>query len=179
MLVSSSPCRYATGGAAAGSSTGIRVVRSLFGRTVLIGAEGVQGDVGSGTRHAGELLARDEPPAPPQRNQLPDLVPVPGHSERLPALDSVHDLFGPVTEITLGDLRLSAHGATVRGVGRGVLLGATVGVEPQGALPGGPGDRLSPGAVAQPSSLTNVRQASRPKPMTGPVGRLLSRTGTR
>src|SRR3954466_10017852 len=84
MLVSSRPWSY---------SAGIGVVRLLLSSGVLVGPECLQGDIRRGAGHGGELRARNEPPTPTERDQLPDLVPVAGDSEGLTALDGVHDLF--------------------------------------------------------------------------------------
>src|SRR5262245_57973547 len=101
MLVSRSPCWY---------STGIGVVRLLLCGGVLVGAEGVQGDVRGGAGHGGELAAGDEAAAFAQGNELANAMAVAGDGEGLPPLDGVHDLFGPGAQVTLSDLRLCSHG---------------------------------------------------------------------
>jgi len=64
----------------------------MLSREILICPECIQADAGSISRHRGELRTGDEAAAPPQRDQLPDTVTVPGNGEGLPVLDRVHDL---------------------------------------------------------------------------------------
>src|SRR4030088_912771 len=84
MLVSSSPL--------SGRSLVIWVRRPLLQRGLLVGPERVEIHGGGAARHRGELLPRDEPPSPAQRDQLADAMAVPRARERLPPLDGVHDL---------------------------------------------------------------------------------------
>lgn len=88
-------------------SARIGVARLLLGRGVLTGPEGPQGHVRRGAGHGGELRARNEPPTPTKRDELPDPMPAPSHRERLAALDGVHDLFGPAPQVALRDLGLN------------------------------------------------------------------------
>src|ERR1022692_2626457 len=101
MLVSSSPRWWL--------SPVIGSARFVVQRCVLVGPERADVDGGRAPGHGGEFLARHEPPAAPQRDQLADPVPVAGDGERLPVLHGVHDLLGPVAEISLSDLRLRCH----------------------------------------------------------------------
>jgi hypothetical protein len=41
---------------------------------------------------------------------LADTVAAAGDGEGLPVLDRIHDLFRPVAQVALGDLRLFTHG---------------------------------------------------------------------
>ena len=78
----------------------------MVGRRFQIGAEGLDVRAGSAAGQGGELRLRHEPASAPQRNELADRVAVAGNSECLPVLDGVHDLPGPVPQVTLGNLRL-------------------------------------------------------------------------
>ena len=64
-------------------------------------------------RQGNELLTRDKPTPPPQRDQLSDPVAVPGNSEGLAVLYSVHDLPRSRSQIALTDLGVSRHSIMV------------------------------------------------------------------
>ena len=64
----------------------------VYSCCVLIGPERLQVNGRAVVRRRGELLPGDEPVPLSQRDQLPDPVAVPIDSERLPALDGIHDL---------------------------------------------------------------------------------------
>src|SRR5215467_14601661 len=70
MLVSSSP--------RCGRSPLIRVRGPLVQGGLLVGPERVEIDGRSAAGHGGELLSRDEPPSPAQRDELADPVAVAG-----------------------------------------------------------------------------------------------------
>src|ERR1022692_4472107 len=101
MLVSSKPCAL--------RSPVIGAVRVVVERCVLVGSESVDVDGGRAAGHGSEFLPGDEPAPAPQWDQFADPVPVAGDGERLPILDGVHDLLGPVAEISLCDFRLRCH----------------------------------------------------------------------
>src|SRR5512146_2678778 len=76
MLVSSRPCWW--------RSLVIRAGLVVIGCGVLAGAERLNAGGSGAAGHGGELLPGDEAAALPQRDQLADLVAVPGDGERLP-----------------------------------------------------------------------------------------------
>ena len=76
---------------------------------VLVGPECRQVNSWGVARGRGEVSPRDEPPTASDRDQFANLTAVPGHGERLPTLDRVHNLPGLVPQIPLRDLRLRAH----------------------------------------------------------------------
>jgi hypothetical protein len=78
-------------------------------RGLLISTEDIEVDCRRRIRHRSELRSADELASAPHGNQFTDLVTVPGDSERLTILDGVHDVLGPVAQIPLGDVGLSAH----------------------------------------------------------------------
>jgi hypothetical protein len=88
----------------------------VFERRFLVGPERLDVHGRSVTRGRRKFLPWDEPPTVPQRDQFADPVAVAGDNERLPILDGIHDLFGSVAEITLGDLRLCSHASSIEGV---------------------------------------------------------------
>jgi hypothetical protein len=81
----------------------------MIGGSVLIGAKARDVDCCGVVRHRSELVSRDEAPASTQRDQLADLVAIPGDRERLAAFNGIHDLFRPLPKVALRDLGL-AHG---------------------------------------------------------------------
>src|SRR5882724_11888382 len=93
----------------------VRAVLVMVDGRILIGSERVEIDRRSTSGHGREFLARDELSSAPQRYQLANAVAVPCHCESLPVLDGVHDLLGPITQITLGDLRLRRHDPSLDG----------------------------------------------------------------
>jgi hypothetical protein len=82
----------------------------MIDRCVLVGTERFDVNTRSIPGHSRELLPSDEPAPTTQRDQLRDPVTIARNRERLPMLDSVHDLLGPVAQIPLGDLWLDSHG---------------------------------------------------------------------
>ena len=81
----------------------------VYSCCVLIGPERLQVNGRAVVRRRGELLPGDEPAPLSQRDQLPDPVAVPSDSERLPALDGIHDLPCPVPQVAGSDLLLRTH----------------------------------------------------------------------
>jgi hypothetical protein len=85
----------------------------MIGCDVLVGPESHDVNRGRIARHRSELLPGDESTSPAQRNQLCDSVTITRDGKGLAMLDRVHDLSGSVAQITLSDLRLAGHKATL------------------------------------------------------------------
>jgi hypothetical protein len=91
-------------------------VQVVFERCLLVGPESLDIDGWRAAGHGGEFLPGDEPPSVSQRDQFADPVPIAGDGEGLPVLDRVHNLLGPVAEISLGDFRLRCHKRNSKGM---------------------------------------------------------------
>src|ERR1022692_750583 len=108
MLVSSKPCAL--------RSPVVGAVRVVVERCVLVGSECLDLDGGRAAGHGSEFLPGDEPAPASQGDQFADPVPIAGDGEGLPVLDRVHNLLGPVAEISLGDFRLRCHKRNSKGM---------------------------------------------------------------
>jgi hypothetical protein len=86
----------------------------VIGYRILISTESLDIDTRGVAGHRRELLSRDEPTPTPQWDQLTDPVTITGDCERLPMLDRIHDLLGPVAQVALGDLGLWRHDTIIR-----------------------------------------------------------------
>jgi hypothetical protein len=85
----------------------------MIERGFLVSPERVEIKARGVMRQGNELLTRDKPTPTPQRDQLADPVAVPGNSEGLAVLHSVHDLPRSRPEIALTDLGVSRHSTMV------------------------------------------------------------------
>src|SRR6266540_1989461 len=74
----------------------------LIHSSIEIGDEAATIDPGGVSEHLGDVVSRSEPVAP-NRDEFTDGHAATGHHERLPAVESAHDLAAVVTQFALGD----------------------------------------------------------------------------
>jgi hypothetical protein len=101
------------------------MARIVISRGILVSPEGRKIHGRSMARQRGELTTGNKAAAAPDGDQFGNLPAVPGHGERLPALNGIHDLLGPAAQIPLGDLRLCTHDTIVSHAWHMVLPCAT------------------------------------------------------